>query len=155
MDSTVKESPSKNFKKSHSRNLEQADLILDFLSSLDKSKSATSWQEEINRINDDWYRRMESDAEDKRSTSQTLELSPSKKGTWSEKLTKSVTVSGPTEMYNLSGKQVKNCFSPKSSVEKLTSQNSENLYSERLKSANFHHKSGPKLRLVSVLTDNL
>ena len=157
MDSTVKESPSKNFKKSHSRNLEQADLILDFLSSLDKSKSATSWQEEINRINDDWYRRMESDAEDKRSTSQTLELSPSKKVTWSEKLTnmKSVTVSGPTEMYNLSGKQVKNCFSPKSSVEKLTSQNSENLYSERLKSANFHHKSGTKLRLVSVLTDNL
>jgi len=174
MEPVVKESSSKNFKKSHSRNLEQTDLILDFLSSLDKSKSSFPWQDEINQINADWFRRMDSDSEtsdrfrrmdttsgasDKTSSRHhTMSLSPSKKVTWSEKLTniKTVAVSPKhTDMYNLSGKQVKNCFSPKSSTENLTSQNSENLYSERLKSSSFNHKTGPKLRLVSVFADNL
>ena len=161
MEPAVKQSSTKNFKKSHSRNLEQTDLILDFLSSLDKSKSAFPWQEEINQINDDWFRRMESVPEDKSASNHAvdLSLSPSKKVTWSEKLTNIKTISvspRQTDMYSLSGKQVKNCFSPKSSGENLASQNSGNLYSERLKSANFQHKSGgAKLRLVSVLADNL
>merc|ERR1712025_1081263 len=52
----------KNFKKCHSRNLDQTDLILDFLSTLDKNKNAGySWQEEINQINKDWVRMMDGD----------------------------------------------------------------------------------------------
>merc|ERR1712088_250712 len=101
----------------------------------------------------DRFRRMDTDsgASDKNSSRHhSMSLSPSKKVTWSEKLTniKTVAVSPKqTDMYNLSGKQVKNCFSPKSSTENLSSQISENLYSERLKSSSFNHKTGPKLRL--------
>ena len=165
MEPAVKQSSTKNFKKSHSRNLEQTDLILDFLSSLDKSKSAFPWQEEINQINDDWFRRMESVPEDKSASNHAvdLSLSPSKKVTWSEKLTNTKPVTGPggtkqTEMFfNLSGKQVKNCFSPKTESEQALRhpQQSEHLYSERLKCDNFHHKVGPKLTIMSVLTENL
>ena len=163
MEAPVKESPSKSFRKSHSRNLEQTDLILDFLSSLDKSKSSAwvPWQAEINQINQDWLRRM--DAVDGEEASR---MSPSKRVTWSEKLTNSKPVTGPgghnhnkqTEMFfNLSGKQVKNCFSPKTESEPglCPPQQTEHLYSERLKCDNFHHKAGPKLTIMSVLTENL
>merc|ERR1712154_671927 len=72
MEPPVKASPSKSFKKSHSRNLEQTDLILDFLSSLDKSKSSAwvPWQAEINQINEDWLRRMDTVEEEETSRRQ-------------------------------------------------------------------------------------
>merc|ERR1712154_640834 len=163
MEAPVKESPSKSFRKSHSRNLEQTDLILDFLSSLDKSKSSAwvPWQAEINQINQDWLRRM--DAVDGEEASR---MSPSKRVTWSEKLTAPAPLGRPgpgppkqTEMFfSLSGKQVKNCFSPKSESEPQTGlrppQQTEHLYSERLKCDNFHHKPGAKLTIMSVLTEN-
>ena len=168
MEPPVKESPSKSFKKSHSRNLEQTDLILDFLSSLDKSKTSAwvPWQEEINQINEDWFRRMDDVKAERNSSghhSNHLHLSPSKRVSWSEKLTNTKPVTGPggtkqTEMFfNLSGKQVKNCFSPKTESEQALRhpQQSEHLYSERLKCDNFHHKVGPKLTIMSVLTENL
>ena len=166
----VKESPSKSFKKSHSRNLEQTDLILDFLSSLDKSKSSAwvPWQAEINQINEDWLRRMDSvdGAESSRRPHTThLNMSPSKKVTWSEKLTNTKTKpqTGPvgpkqTEMFfSLSGKQVKNCFSPKTESEPVLRPpgQPEHLYSERLKYENFHHPARPKLTIMSVLSENL
>merc|ERR1712038_543295 len=96
----VKESPSKSFKKSHSRNLEQTDLILDFLSSLDKSKSSAwvPWQAEINQINEDWLRRMDSveevDSRQHQQDTAHLNMSPSKRVTWSEKLTNTGPVTG-------------------------------------------------------------
>ena len=171
MEPPVKASPGKSFKKSHSRNLEQTDLILDFLSSLDKSKSSAwvPWQAEINQINEDWLRRMDSVEEEetsRRPHTAHLNMSPSKRVTWSEKLTNSKPVTGPgghnhnkqTEMFfNLSGKQVKNCFSPKTESEPglCPPQQTEHLYSERLKCDNFHHKAGPKLTIMSVLTENL
>ena len=169
MEPPVKESPSKSFKKSHSRNLEQTDLILDFLSSLDKSKTSAwvPWQEEINQINADWFRRMDAVEAEKSSSrhqhSPHLNMSPSKRVTWSEKLTATKPLTGPggpkqTEMFfSLSGKQVKNCFSPKTESEQALRhpQQSEHLYSERLKCDNFHHKAGPKLTIMSVLTENL
>ena len=170
MEHPVKESPSKSFKKSHSRNLEQTDLILDFLSSLDKSKSSAwvPWQAEINQINEDWLRRMDSvdGAESSRRPHTThLNMSPSKKVTWSEKLTHTKTKpqTGPvgpkqTEMFfSLSGKQVKNCFSPKTESEPVLRPpgQPEHLYSERLKYENFHHPARPKLTIMSVLSENL
>ena len=163
MEPAVKQSSTKNFKKSHSRNLEQTDLILDFLSSLDKSKSAFPWQEEINQINDDWFRRMESVPEDKSASNHAvdLSLSPSKKVTWSEKLTNTKPVTGHNKQnemfFSLSGKQVKNCFSPKTESDQALChpQQPEHLYSERLKCDNFHHKAGPKLTIMSVLSENL
>jgi len=166
MEPPVKESPSKSFKKSHSRNLEQTDLILDFLSSLDKSKSSAwvPWQEEINKINADWVRRMDS-VEEKNShssnTNQHNVMSPSKRVTWSEKLTniKPISVSPrPTEMlYNLSGKQVRHSFSPPSAERARACQHSENQhndYTQRLKYQDFHDAPA-KLRLMSVVTENL
>jgi len=48
----------KNFKKCHSRNLDQTDLILDFLSNLDKSKNSFTWRDELNQINQDWTHMM-------------------------------------------------------------------------------------------------
>jgi len=103
----------KNFKKCHSRNLDQTDLILDFLSTLDKNKNAGySWQEEINQINKDWVRMMDGDPGSQDSldghhdppptrqyqktisTSNNQQLlSPSKKVTWSSKLTNVKTIS--------------------------------------------------------------
>jgi len=171
MEPPVKASPSKSFKKSHSRNLEQTDLILDFLSSLDKSKTSAwvPWQAEINQINEDWLRRMDSVEEEetsRRHQTAHLNLSPSKRVTWSEKLTNTNTkqpLTGPGSnkqsevFFSLSGKQVKNCFSPKTESEPALSPpgQSEHLYSERLKCDNFHHKAGPKLTIMSVLTENL
>ena len=87
----------KNFKKCHSRNLEQTDLILDFLSTLDKSKNSFTWQDEINQINQDWCKMMNSsededeyskeEASEDRVDSKQEPLTPSKKVTWSHKLT--------------------------------------------------------------------
>merc|ERR1712226_1266335 len=162
MEPPVKASPSKSFKKSHSRNLEQTDLILDFLSSLDKSKSSAwvPWQAEINQINQDWLRRMDSVEGEEVSR-----MSPSKRVTWSEKLTAPAPLGRPgpgtpkqTEMFfSLSGKQVKNCFSPKTESEPALRPpgQTEDLYSERLKCDNFHHKAGAKLTIMSVLTENI
>jgi len=171
MEPPVKASPSKSFKKSHSRNLEQTDLILDFLSSLDKSKPSAwvPWQAEINQINEDWLRRMDSVEEEetsRRPHTAHLNLSPSKRVTWSEKLTNTntkqpLTGTGTNKQsdvfFSLSGKQVKNCFSPRTESEPALCPpaQSEHLYSERLKCDNFHHKAGPKLTIMSVLTENL
>ena len=168
MEPPVKASPGKSFKKSHSRNLEQTDLILDFLSSLDKSKSSAwvPWQAEINQINEDWLRRMDSveevDSRQHQQDTAHLNMSPSKRVTWSEKLTATKPLTGPggpkQEMFfSLSGKQVKNCFSPKTEADQALChpQQPEHLYSERLKCDNFHHKAGPKLTIMSVLTENL
>ena len=163
MEPPVKASPGKSFKKSHSRNLEQTDLILDFLSSLDKSKSSAwvPWQAEINQINEDWLRRMDSVEEEETSRRQHtahFNMSPSKRVTWSEKLTNTKPVTDHNKQnemfFSLSGKQVKNCFSPKTESDQAPQQN-EHLYSERLKCDNFHHKAGPKLTIMSVLTENL
>ena len=95
----------KNFKKCHSRNLEQTDLILDFLSTLDKTKGGYSWRQELSEINKDWTRRMDNDeldgyknqnnrSQNEFSTMKTsVTLSPSKKVTWSSKLTNVKTIS--------------------------------------------------------------
>ena len=67
-------------------------------------------------------------------------------------------ISQQTEMFfSLSGKQVKNCFSPKTESDPALCppQQTEHLYSERLKCDNFHHKAGPKLTIMSVLTENI
>ena len=94
----------KNFKKCHSRNLDQTDLILDFLSNLDKSKNSFTWRDELNQINQDWTQMMtEKDgAEDDigQEHQQQLHqeeppLSPSKRVTWSDKLTNVKTISPP------------------------------------------------------------
>jgi len=100
----------KNFKKCHSRNLDQTDLILDFLSTLDKTKGGYSWQQELSQINKDWSRRMESETQEvdtgasrnqnnqsqnkfSSSKSSSVTFSPSKKVTWSSKLTNVKTIS--------------------------------------------------------------
>ena len=108
-----------NFKKCHSGNLDQTDLILDFLSTLDKSKNSYTWQDELNQINKDWCRMMEDSDESDGAQSQDenqqqqytqqqqqhysqqqhyqypqqTPMSPSKKVTWSEKLTNVKTIS--------------------------------------------------------------
>ena len=98
----------KNFKKCHSRNLDQTDLILDFLSTLDKSKNAFTWQDEISQINRDWCQMMSSGDEEEclkeedRPDSKQEPLTPSKRVTWSEKLTnvKAISPNNPNNFIN-------------------------------------------------------
>jgi len=96
----------KNFKKCHSRNLDQTDLILDFLSNLDKSKNSFTWRDELNQINQDWTHMMKEKNGDKEESGQEHQrrlhqddpdppLSPSKRVTWSDKLTNVKTISPP------------------------------------------------------------
>ena len=96
----------KNFKKCHSRNLDQTDLILDFLSNLDKSKNSFAWRDELNQINQDWTHMMKEKNGDDEESGQEHQrrlhqddpdppLSPSKRVTWSDKLTNVKTISPP------------------------------------------------------------
>eukprot|EP00091_Calanus_sinicus_P013775 TRINITY_DN30598_c0_g1_i1.p1 TRINITY_DN30598_c0_g1~~TRINITY_DN30598_c0_g1_i1.p1 ORF type:complete len:151 (-),score=10.08 TRINITY_DN30598_c0_g1_i1:54-506(-) len=76
----------------HSRNHHQQDLILDFLSSLDKNKKTSQWQSQVSQINEDWFNMMQVNNEDIDQTS--LKANPSKKCvTWSENLLDIKTIS--------------------------------------------------------------
>ena len=76
----------------HSRNHHQQDLILDFLSSLDKNKITSQWQSEVNQINEDWFNKMEVNNENKEE--QSLKENPSdKRVTWKENLLDIKTIS--------------------------------------------------------------
>eukprot|EP00092_Neocalanus_flemingeri_P101267 GFUD01129483.1.p1 GENE.GFUD01129483.1~~GFUD01129483.1.p1 ORF type:complete len:177 (-),score=35.86 GFUD01129483.1:47-541(-) len=61
MDCTVQHR-STNSRRCHSRNHHQQDLILDFLASLDKTKTF-QWQSAVNTINNDWYKMMQTQPE--------------------------------------------------------------------------------------------
>ena len=183
----------KNFKKCHSRNLEQTDLILDFLSTLDKTKGGYSWRQELSEINKDWTRRMDNDELDggyknqnNRSQSDfstmkttSVTLSPSKKVTWSSKLTNVKTIS-PKQPPPPSLESRLNSFSSLEDDEESTEdtktengtqqlfshpksdhctsdQNSQDLV--RLKSLHkqhFHHgRAAQKMQLISIVPNNL
>jgi hypothetical protein len=76
----------------HSRNHHQQDLILDFLSSLDKNKISSQWQSEVNQINVDWFNKMQENYEHFEEAS--LKENPSNKHvTWREKLLDIKTIS--------------------------------------------------------------
>ena len=50
---------SRNHRRTHSRSHHQQDSILDFLSSLDKNKTTSPWQTEVNQVNEDWVAMMQ------------------------------------------------------------------------------------------------
>ena len=155
----------KNFKKCHSRNLDQTDLILDFLSTLDKAKAGYTWEEELQQINQDWSRMME--------TADTVDSvvpgpeSPSKRVTWSEKLTAVKTIS-PKQQQQAREPDRAECLArlgpaPAPSLQETQRQRDLG-YKPQLRPPrplprpHHHHHGGPgpgKLRLVSVLPHNL
>merc|ERR1712123_177858 len=49
----------RNHRRTHSRSHHQQDSILDFLSSLDKNKTTSPWQSEVNQVNEDWVAMMQ------------------------------------------------------------------------------------------------
>ena len=186
----------KNFKKCHSRNLDQTDLILDFLSTLDKTKGGYSWQQELSEINKDWSRRMDNDELDgyknqnnhhsrtdfSSMKSNSVTLSPSKKVTWSSKLTNVKTIS-PKQPAPPSLESRLNTFSSLEDDDESTEDSNikaengpHNLFSRhksdhppsdqnsrqdlvRLKSLHkqhFHHgRAAQKMRLISIVPNNL
>ena len=76
----------------HSRNHHQQDLILDFLSSLDKNKITSQWQSEVNQINEDWFNMMQVNNENIEEAS--VKENPSnKRVTWRENLLDIKTIS--------------------------------------------------------------
>ena len=76
----------------HSRNHHQQDLILDFLSSLDKNKITSQWQNEVNQINEDWFNMMQ--VNNKHNEEASLKENPSNKYvTWRENLLDIKTIS--------------------------------------------------------------
>ena len=184
----------KNFKKCHSRNLDQTDLILDFLSTLDKTKGGYSWQQELSEINKDWSRRMDNDEldgfknqnnhrqTDFSSLKNSVTLSPSKKVTWSSKLTNVKTISpkqpSPPSLENRlntfsnledddESTEESNFKTEKGTHQLFSHQTSENPMSDqnshpdrvRLKSLHkqqFHHgRAAQKMRLISIVPNNL
>jgi len=179
----------KNFKKCHSRNLDQTDLILDFLSTLDKNKNAGySWQEEINQINKDWVRMMDGDpgSQDSldgdhdtpasqyqknisTSTNQQM-MSPSKKVTWSSKLTNVKTISpkhhpppSAPDYRNRLLKHNQENVNATDATEHVDSDTRDNLtYKSQPKHYHHHHHVHPhhgrsphKMRLISFVPNGL
>ena len=157
----------KNFKKCHSRNLDQTDLILDFLSTLDKAKAGYTWEEELQQINQDWSRMME--------TADTVDSvdpgpeSPSKRVTWSEKLTAVKTISPKQQAREPDRAECLARLAPAPAPSLQETQRQRDLgYKPQprpprpLPRPHHHHHGGPgpgpgpgKLRLVSVLPHNL
>ena len=171
----------KNFKKCHSRNLDQTDLILDFLSTLDKAKAGYTWEEELQQINQDWSRMMETadtvDTVDTVDSVDTVDTgyrrlgpeSPSKRVTWSEKLTAVKTISPKQQQQARAGEPDRaECLArlgPAPAPAQQETQRQRDLgYKPQpraprpLPRPHHHHHGGPgpgKLRLVSVLPHNL
>ena len=184
----------KNFKKCHSRNLDQTDLILDFLSTLDKTKGGYSWQQELSEINKDWSRRMDNDELDgfknQNNHSQTdfsslknsVTLSPSKKVTWSSKLTNVKTISPKqpsppslenrlntfsnledddesTDDLNIKAENGTRKIFPHQKPDHATSDQNSHQDLVRLKSLHkqhFHHgRAAQKMRLISIVPNSL
>ena len=75
-----------------SRNHHQQDLILDFLTSLDKNKITSQCQSEVNQINEDWFNTKQVNNEHNEEAS--LKENPSnKRVTWRENLLDIKTIS--------------------------------------------------------------
>ena len=82
----------KSRRRCHSRNHHQQDLILDFLSSLDKNKMTSQWQSEVNQINEDWFNKIQVNNEQIEEVS--LKENPSNKCvTWRKNLLDIQTIS--------------------------------------------------------------
>ena len=76
---------SSTHRRCHSRNHHQQDIIFDFLTSLDQSKTAFQWQSEVNQINDDWHEMMQTQPENNEEEPSKQNAS-NKRVTWSEDL---------------------------------------------------------------------
>ena len=190
-----------NFKKCHSRNLDQTDLILDFLSTLDKSKNSYTWQDELNQINKDWCRMMEDsedsdEAQEQESQQQQQQysqqqhyqpqyqqqtpMSPSKKVTWSEKLTNVKTISPKQQCQaGIPDPRSSDTQHPHSRLQPADSDNNDRQqsdvrhgnYHQQHKQYHHHHhhhrehhrdlfpyesgRAGPKMRLISIVPNSL
>ena len=153
---------SRSHRRRHSRNHHQQDIILDFLTSLDQSKTAFQWQSEVNQINDDWHEMMQTQPESKEEASK--QNASNKHVTWSEDLLDIRTISPRQSQVGKSNKV--------SSSEEISGtsnqEESRHLCSVgdghccRLKTKNIEHKnkprilnSSPKMAFMPLLNSNL
>ena len=78
-----------NMRRRHSRNHHSQEVIMDFLTSLDKNKPSNPWQTQFNQINDEWCKMMQENSEEE----SLKENTSNKHVTWSEKLLDIKTIS--------------------------------------------------------------